>query len=192
MRSKIYGIRPSRENNPEHRFAFLIRSNETYSSPNGHITSVLYPNIIKLSDIPRFQYPMTMDIRVHCSCPAFLFWGTEWISGYNDYNLEPATTIPPNIRDPQRKNWLCKHLVRVSHYMSSVNFKFLFQRFHYAHTPAKDTALPMLEPAECFDSFIAALKENNTYSKEIETDIRRHLEDECLDDILVEAGIYVK
>ena len=52
------------------------------------------------------------DIRVHCGCPSFLFWGYQYILTQLDAAIRPET-IYPSIRNPQLKGIACKHLRRV-------------------------------------------------------------------------------
>ena len=196
-RVSLYVIKPSSTDkkymtNP--RFQFLARAPEVYSLRTGHIASLIFPDVESLKDIKQGETPMTEEVRLHCSCPAFLYWGSDWLAGQNKYNLNPATRIPPDIRDPQRKHYLCKHLIKVSSYMSSASFKFLFDRFRYNASRwymAEAEKLQELEPKECFDSYILALKDMNEYTKEKENLIFRYLEKPELDEVLADLGIYV-
>lgn len=52
------------------------------------------------------------NIRVHCGCPSFLFWGYEYILTQLDAAMRPETRFP-HIRNPQLKGILCKHGRRV-------------------------------------------------------------------------------
>lgn len=195
-KSNIYGIKPSNPNSKvgDRRFSFLVRSTETYSSPGGHIASVVYPKVLELKDVKPTDNPMNRNIRLHCSCPAFLFWGTEWLSGQNKYNLEPATHIPANIRDPQRNHWLCKHLVRVCNWLLYKSFKDIFNKFRYSslYVSKNSEDIPLLAPRDCIDSYIQALKDSNTYTREAESTIIANIDSPELDDILVDLGIYCK
>ena len=53
----------------------------------------------------------TGDIRVHCGCPSFLFWGYQYILTQMDAAIW-SETIYPRIRNPQLKGIVCKHLRR--------------------------------------------------------------------------------
>lgn len=63
-----------------------------------------------------------MDIKVACSCPAFLYWGSAYTvdqldSGEltlprYDNGARPEGT-PPNLRDKFLEHTLCKHLIAV-------------------------------------------------------------------------------
>jgi SWIM zinc finger len=65
-----------------------------------------------------------MDVEVSCSCPAWQWQGPEFHSthgrspaptGAAEYQLGPlmGTASPPNIRDPERQNFVCKHVAAV-------------------------------------------------------------------------------
>lgn len=195
-RVTLYVIKPSTTDKKiltHPRFQFLARSPEVYSLRTGHIASIVFPNIERdLNKIDNQQKPMTEEVRLHCTCPAFLYWGSDWLSGQNRYNLEPATRIPPNIRDPQRKHYLCKHLIKVCSYMSGANFKFLFDRFKYSSRVRMGAEeLHVLEPKECFDSYIQALKDMGEYSKDKENLIFKYIDSPELDKVLIDLGIYV-
>lgn len=55
-----------------------------------------------------------MPCRVYCGCKAFVYWGGKYNSEKRGYNLLPhEDTAAPDIRDPKRKNYICKHIARV-------------------------------------------------------------------------------
>jgi hypothetical protein len=130
--SKILGVK-SRKNFK--RFNFLVRSSEVYSDPNGHIASVIYPRI-KLKDFVRDTgrqeiSPYSEYVLVHCSCPAFLYWGSHFFSDTYGYHIREFGIEDrfPEIRDPKGENLVCKHLIKVAKYMEHVSFRFLNKRF---------------------------------------------------------------
>ena len=51
------------------------------------------------------------NIKVHCGCPAFLFWGHEYVATMNDAAIVPETRFP-HVRNPYLKGICCKHLIR--------------------------------------------------------------------------------
>jgi len=51
------------------------------------------------------------NIRVHCPCPAFKFWGMQYIMTKKDAAIIPEVRYP-HIRNPQLKGVVCKHLNR--------------------------------------------------------------------------------
>lgn len=60
------------------------------------------------------------NVRLHCTCPSFLYWGYQYILTVFDAAIYPETTRPGKYpEDPRRRrNWqergiVCKHLNRV-------------------------------------------------------------------------------
>ena len=51
------------------------------------------------------------NIRVHCPCPAFKFWGSQYILTQLDAAIVPELRMP-HIRNPHLKGIVCKHLNR--------------------------------------------------------------------------------
>lgn len=51
------------------------------------------------------------DLRFHCSCPAYLFWGMQYIDTMMDMAIVPETRYP-SIRNPDLRGILCKHGIR--------------------------------------------------------------------------------
>jgi hypothetical protein len=49
------------------------------------------------------------NIRVHCGCPSFKFWGYQYILTQLDAAMSAETRFP-RIRNPQLKGICCKHL----------------------------------------------------------------------------------
>lgn len=55
------------------------------------------------------------DILLSCSCPYWRWQGPEYHAKKGGYLYGPArgTASTPDIRDPERDNYLCKHAVKV-------------------------------------------------------------------------------
>jgi hypothetical protein len=51
------------------------------------------------------------NIRVHCPCPSFKFWGSQYILTQLDAAIIPEVRFP-HIRNPHLKGIVCKHLNR--------------------------------------------------------------------------------
>lgn len=51
------------------------------------------------------------NIRVHCPCPSFKFWGSQYILTQKDAAIIPEERYP-HIRNPQLKGVGCKHVRR--------------------------------------------------------------------------------
>ena len=70
-------------------------------------------------DLKRYSDAMkSSDVKVHCSCPDFHWSGMAYNLGpngkYKGSNAMPSNSLPaPDVRDPERQNVLCKHLIAV-------------------------------------------------------------------------------
>jgi hypothetical protein len=66
-----------------------------------------------------------LDVQVKCDCPFFIYNGPEYNAKSNGYlHQEPyGTASEPNIRDPERVYYICKHIASV---FSLINKKFRF------------------------------------------------------------------
>jgi hypothetical protein len=51
------------------------------------------------------------NLRIHCQCPAYLFWGMQYIDTQLDIAIWPEMRFP-GIRNPNLKGIACKHLIR--------------------------------------------------------------------------------
>lgn len=49
------------------------------------------------------------NIEVHCTDPSWKYWGFQYIGTRDQYAIEPETRSP-DIRNPQKKGSICKHL----------------------------------------------------------------------------------
>lgn len=66
-----------------------------------------------------------LDVQVRCDCPFFIYNGPEHNASVNNYLFDNprGTASPPNIRDPGRQFYICKHIAAV---FSLVDKKFRF------------------------------------------------------------------
>lgn len=51
------------------------------------------------------------NLQLHCGCPAYLFYGMNYILTTKDAAIVPEKRFP-SIRNPQLKGGMCKHLIR--------------------------------------------------------------------------------
>jgi hypothetical protein len=68
------------------------------------------------------------DVKVSCTCGYFKWFGCDYNSREMDFNLRKMSDgSPPDIRDPHREHWICKHIYAVSKvlidYLTSVKKK---------------------------------------------------------------------
>ena len=52
------------------------------------------------------------DLKVHCSCPDFLYKGFKYMATEMDYGIRKETR-PPDIMNPNREGTVCKHTLGV-------------------------------------------------------------------------------
>lgn len=75
----------------------------------------------RLNFLDKVRYAISNgDLKVSCGCPAHLYWGYKYI----DTNLGVAAPgmkefRPPDIRNPQRRGIVCKHLDLCLHVLPS-------------------------------------------------------------------------
>lgn len=105
---------PSRSENGVMRHCFID------VIPKGTTLFNLAKNTSKLAD--RMQILKDADVKCFCSCPWFNWYGAKYnmkhehdslAAGHHSDNPadDNGEDIAPNVRDPQRKNTLCAHLV---------------------------------------------------------------------------------
>jgi len=51
------------------------------------------------------------DVKVHCTCPAYKWWGYAYISTQLGYKFSRKQNIFPKIRNPSLRGTVCKHLI---------------------------------------------------------------------------------
>jgi len=56
-----------------------------------------------------------VHIQLSCDCPAFLYWGSDYILSLSKYNAKygDKETRPPKIRNPKQYGAYCKHIAAV-------------------------------------------------------------------------------
>jgi len=52
------------------------------------------------------------DLKFHCNCPAFKYYGFQYMATELDYAIVPESR-PPTIRNPNLEGTVCKHLYQV-------------------------------------------------------------------------------
>lgn len=54
----------------------------------------------------------TGNLRLHCTCPSFLWWGYQYLVTAVDSAIAPVV-IQPDVRNPAQRGIVCKHLNRL-------------------------------------------------------------------------------
>ena len=88
---------------------------------NSSTGSGSYNILIELSELPSLlgDKDLTMkeivrlslagDIKISCSCPAFRYWGYEYITTQLDSHADNPQYIYPMVRNPKLEGIMCKH-----------------------------------------------------------------------------------
>lgn len=65
-------------------------------------------------DMLKADYPdlLNAELKLHCTCPAYLYWGSQYTLTQLDTSLEPENRFP-GIRDENLERIACKHLLAV-------------------------------------------------------------------------------
>ncbi len=65
------------------------------------------------------------NITTMCGCPAWLWWGSQWnaVKAKYQYGLPIPKLLPPNINDPEREKFACKHVISVSEWIRDNKLK---------------------------------------------------------------------
>lgn len=91
--------------------SYRVTCKESYSDPRGHKVSIkLDPS--KIDDKSTVD---NLDVRVQCSCPAFLYWGAQWnlYDGDALYGT-PRPMLQPPTEGKRFQFVICKHVKVVS------------------------------------------------------------------------------
>jgi hypothetical protein len=60
------------------------------------------------------------DLKLHCSDPSFVWWGYQYILTQLGASIVDQT-IPPDVRNPELRGVVCKHLNRILHVLPFYN-----------------------------------------------------------------------
>jgi len=53
------------------------------------------------------------DLNVSCTCPDYLYGGYKYMAGQLDYSMGRKETRSPDVRNPDLKGTVCKHILAV-------------------------------------------------------------------------------
>jgi len=73
------------------------------------------PSAEQLSQMEPSQRLKVLDVSVNCDCPFFQFNGPEYNAKANGYlyGAQNGTASTPDVRDPNREYYICKHIAAV-------------------------------------------------------------------------------
>ena len=115
--------------NPEKlTWEYRVHGKEKWSDSAGHLVTVV------LEKQPGMKDFREMKVKVTCDCKFWKYWGPDFNSGNGGRGLDPYRLGPskidkgvnpaPNVRDPGRHNFICKHVAAVGK---------LFQKYAAKH-----------------------------------------------------------
>lgn len=121
MNCRVYKIRYKHPSNK--RIVLLVKCFEDYSNPKGHFVS-LAMNLSKENESKvnsKRISVLSVPMKVHCSCPAWQYWGSAYNATVKKFVIpEKGRELrSPDIRDPEKKNLVCKHVIATTLALSS-------------------------------------------------------------------------
>lgn len=104
-------VKEMRKDAENRTWSYLVRGNKKDSDPRGHVV------YIQLGKDPKEKNIQKLPVKVACSCPFWKWYGPDYNSKQKKYLYEDghnrSNGQAPNIRDPGRKNKICKHVYAV-------------------------------------------------------------------------------
>ena len=98
---------------------FLINSSKFDENRIRYQCSVMFDQWDEIGQDPDFNFPERArmllwvgDLRLHCTCPSFLYWGYQYILTVLDSSIYPEVRAP-KVRNPGERGIVCKHLNRI-------------------------------------------------------------------------------
>lgn len=98
---------------------FSVNSSKFSENRIRYVNSVLFEQWEEVGADPDFNFMerarlllWASDIRLHCTCPSFLYWGYQYILTVLDAAIYPEERFP-NIRNPGERGVVCKHMNRI-------------------------------------------------------------------------------
>ncbi len=104
---------------PEDIMNFHINSSNHTKNRIKYTNSIQFDQWEEIGADPDFNYNEKArlllwvgDVRFHCTCPSFLYWGYQYMCTVLDAAIYPEERFP-RIRNPSERGIVCKHLNRV-------------------------------------------------------------------------------
>jgi hypothetical protein len=142
----------------EVRYLFLVQGLESYSHDGGHIVSLLFD---KGSAKFNKSRPLVDDVKLHCQCPAYVYWGAKFNATEGEYNLDEKEDRAPDIRDPHREVKICKHVARVIRSIRSMTYDRLDDRANRKIKAALEADFKLIPIEETFKPLIGYLERHH-------------------------------
>ena len=104
---------------PENTMNFHIHSSNFTENRIKYTNSVKFDQWIELGTDPDFNFVERSrlllwvgDIRLHCTCPSFLYHGYQYMCTVLDAAIYPEERFP-RIKNPSERGIVCKHMNRI-------------------------------------------------------------------------------
>jgi len=101
---------------PENTLNFHVPSSESDKNRINYTNSVLFDQWEEYGTDPNRNFIERArlllqdgDVRLHCTCPSFLYWGYQYICTVLDAAIYPEDRHP-RVRNPAERGIVCKHL----------------------------------------------------------------------------------
>lgn len=101
---------------------------------------------------------MNGDVRVHCTCPAFLYMGYKYITWKAQVGINKEDRSP-DITNPEKKGMVCKHILVALEQMKG-DYKAIYDKFKELAPKGGDKSTP------------SDIKDNNKSDEPTEFDIQ--------------------
>jgi hypothetical protein len=124
---------------PGSRFQSIDEKNVVhFKTPSHETPGLVYDEWVRLLDLDELlktqsgiKKPLEIirmalegNIEIHCTCPAWKYWGYQYMGTKDDYSIEDEPRYP-RIRNPRLKGSVCKHLDNVLFILPFQNTKIL-------------------------------------------------------------------
>ena len=83
---------------------------------------------------------MNGDVKLHCTCPAFLYRGFKYISYKKGVGINKEDRAP-DITNPERKGLACKHIIAALNQMKN-DYKAIYDKFKEQQPKGSDKPQP--------------------------------------------------
>lgn len=104
---------------PKNTMNFRVPSSKQSVNRINYTNSVMFEDWEQIGADPDFNFNERArmllwvgNIRLHCTCPSFLYWGYQYMCTVIDASIYPEDRFP-RIRNPNERGIVCKHLNRV-------------------------------------------------------------------------------
>lgn len=95
---------------------FRVPSSTGRGTYTVRVTLADYPEIAQDEDLDvreKVRLAITGNLKLHCNCPAFLYYGYDYILSQLDARAHGEENRFPRIKNPHLQGVMCKHCLKV-------------------------------------------------------------------------------